>query len=116
MLDLSPEKIMALMAIGLVVLGPHRLPGAARTFARGLARAQHLAKTLTQPVHDSLAEPRRSIEGVMAEMRGAIHAPTRTFTSTGHPGSPPPAPQVHRPAKTGRPEDAGYHDFDPASN
>ena len=88
MLDLSPEKIMALMAIGLVVLGPQRLPSAARTFAHGLARAKRLTETLTQPVHDSLAEPLRSIEGVMADMRDVIHAPTPTLTSTRHPASP----------------------------
>jgi Sec-independent protein translocase protein TatA len=116
MFDLSPEKIMALMAIGLVVLGPKRLPSAARTLAHGLARARRLAETLTQPVHDSLAEPRRAIEGVMADMRDVIHAPTQTFTSTGHPASPPPAREVHRPADTGPADDAGCDDFDPASN
>ncbi len=116
MLDLSPEKIMALMAIGLVVLGPQRLPSAARTFAHGLARARRLAETLTQPVHDSLAEPLRSIEGVMADMRDVMHAPTQTLTSTGHPASPPLARELHRRAETGPADDAGRHDFDPASN
>jgi sec-independent protein translocase protein TatB len=116
MLDLSPEKVMALMAIGLVVLGPQRLPGAARTLAHGLARARRLAETLTQPVHDSLAEPLRGIEGVMAEMRDVIHASTQSVTSTGRPAVPPPAREVHRPAEGGPGDDTGFDDFDPASN
>ncbi len=116
MLDLSPEKIMALMAIGLVVLGPQRLPSAARTFAHGLARAKRLTETLTQPVHDSLAEPLRSIEGVMADMRDVIHAPTPTLTSTRHPASPSAAPEVHRTPDGEPSDDTACDDFDPASN
>jgi Sec-independent protein translocase protein TatA len=116
MLDLSPEKMMALLAIGLVVLGPQRLPSAARTLAHGLARARRLTETLTQPVHDSLAEPRRANEGVMADMRDVIQAPTQALNAIGHPASPPPAREIHLPAETGPADDAGGDDFDPASN
>ncbi|HLI25174.1 MAG TPA: twin-arginine translocase TatA/TatE family subunit [Acidimicrobiales bacterium] len=98
MLDLSPEKIMVLMAIGLVVLGPQRLPSAARTLAHGFARARRLAETLTQPMNEALAEPRGQVESVMAEVREAIHAPVRTMTSTG--AAPAPSPTEALPSPT----------------
>jgi Sec-independent protein translocase protein TatA len=75
MFDLSPEKIMALLAVGLVVLGPHRLPTAARSLAQGLAKARRLAATLTDPLHASLAEPYQHLEAVAAEVRGAVQGP-----------------------------------------
>lgn len=83
MLDLSPEKIMVLIAIGLVVLGPQRLPHAARTLARGLAQARRLAETLTQPLHDTLAEPRQSTRAVVADLRDALQVPARILDSAG---------------------------------
>jgi Sec-independent protein translocase protein TatA len=79
--DLSPEKIMALLAVGLVVLGPHRLPTAARSLAQGLAKARRLADTLTQPVHAGLAEPREHLERAVAEIRGAVVQPVASAVS-----------------------------------
>lgn len=60
MLDLSPEKLMVLLSVGLLVLGPNKLPAAARSLAHGLARARRLAATLTDPVTSNLAEPVRA--------------------------------------------------------
>jgi Sec-independent protein translocase protein TatA len=81
MLDLSPEKLMVLLAVGLMVLGPNRLPKAARTLARGLARARQLTATLDDPIRAHLAEPTRVMNEAMADMRDAMRAPT-----------PPPTP------------------------
>jgi Sec-independent protein translocase protein TatA len=60
MLDLSPEKLVMLLAVGLVVLGPNKLPAAARGLAHGLARARGLAASLTDPITTTLAEPVRA--------------------------------------------------------
>jgi Sec-independent protein translocase protein TatA len=95
--DLSPEKIMALLAVGLVVLGPHRLPSAARSLAQGLANARRLATTLTEPVHASLAEPRQHIERAVAEVRGTVQGPAQPLSATWSSGTrtvPPPPLQV----------------------
>lgn len=72
MLDLSPEKLIALLAIGLVVLGPERLPAAARSLAGGLVRIRKLTTTLTEPIHSSLAEPRQVLDSTLAEVRSAV--------------------------------------------
>jgi Sec-independent protein translocase protein TatA len=82
MLDLSPEKLMMLLAVGLMVLGPNRLPMAARSLARGLARARQLTASIGDPVLNEVA----------ADLRQAV----RTQTST-------PAP-AHRPT----PDDAAH--------
>lgn len=114
MLDLSPEKIMALMTIGLMVLGPQRLPRAARTVAHGLARARRLAEQLTQPVHDSLAEPRRVVEDAMADMRHHIHGPMATAPDS-KPAADSKAPVVDGPAGD-RTDGPAVDRFDPAHN
>lgn len=75
MLDLSPEKLVALFAIGLVVLGPQRLPSAARSLATGLTRMRLLAHNLTEPIQSSLAEPRQAVQGLVNEARSAASLP-----------------------------------------
>lgn len=116
MLDLSPEKMMALMVIGLVVLGPQRLPQAARALARGLARARRLAEALTQPLQETLSEPRRSVEAAMAEVRGAIGVPAGAIGSTGQAPRQATAGRLDVAGLGARPEEIGPHDFDPMSN
>jgi Sec-independent protein translocase protein TatA len=69
MLDLSPEKLMVLLLVAVVVVGPHRLPATARTLASGLVRARRLAGSFTQPVHDTLQEPRRILNDALADLR-----------------------------------------------
>lgn len=90
MLDLSPEKLLVLLAVGLVVLGPDKLPGAARGLAHGLTRARRLAASLTEPMTSTLAEPlktsltdplkaglsepRQLIDHALADLRSTIAA------------------------------------------
>jgi sec-independent protein translocase protein TatB len=75
MLDLSPEKLMVLLAVGLMVLGPNRLPEAARTVARGLTRARQLTATVADPIRSNLAEPNRVMNEAVAELRDAMRPP-----------------------------------------
>ena len=85
MLDLSPEKLMVLLAVGLMVLGPNRLPVAARTLARGLARARQLTASIGDPIRANLAEPNRVVNEAAADLRDAL----RTHTP-----KPTPAPRA----------------------
>jgi sec-independent protein translocase protein TatB len=81
MFDLSPDKLLVLLALGLVVLGPNRLPVAARALATGLSQARRLAHGLTQPVQESLGEPRQAVDGILADLRTAVREPLRQLTS-----------------------------------
>jgi Sec-independent protein translocase protein TatA len=116
MFDLSPEKIMALLTVGLVVLGPHRLPTAARSLAQGLTKARRIAASLTDPVQASLAEPRQHLERAVAEVRGTVQGAASTISPgwSGALAAQPPAaetrsfgPSVGMPATT-----ASFHPAD----
>ena len=96
MLDLSPEKLTMLLAVGLVVLGPEKLPAAARTMAHAMVRARRLASTLTGPIDEALgqtlgsgratpgeptpiesirrraSEPAQAVRDVVADLRSTI--------------------------------------------
>jgi Sec-independent protein translocase protein TatA len=82
MLDLSPEKLMVLLAVGLMVLGPNRLPMAARTLARGLVRARQLTASIGDPIRSNLAEPNRVMNEAVAELRDALRTANPTSTPT----------------------------------
>jgi sec-independent protein translocase protein TatB len=77
-LDISPEKLLVLLAVGMVVLGPNRLPAAARGLAQGLVTARRLAAGLTDPLHASLAEPRRAFEETIADVKSAVADPLQS--------------------------------------
>jgi Sec-independent protein translocase protein TatA len=55
------------------VVGPQRLPAAARTLAIGLSRARQLAASLTEPVHTSLQQPRRVLDDAWADLRASTN-------------------------------------------
>ena len=57
MFNLSPEKIMVLGVFALVVLGPNRLPQAARTLARVLTEVRRMSGSFQSEVRGALAEP-----------------------------------------------------------
>lgn len=88
MLDLSPEKLIVLLAVATIVLGPDKLPTAARNLAHGLARARKLAASLTDPITTTLVgpvkvgiagplesgmeRPRQRTDDAVAELRSSI--------------------------------------------
>ena len=89
MFDLSPEKVLLVLVIALVVLGPNRLPQAARTLGRFVANLRQMSTTVQSEVRDALAEPRDAFSGAFGdvgldEMRdslnGAVH-PVRAALS-----------------------------------
>lgn len=69
MLNFSPEKLFLVGLIALLVLGPHRLPEAARTVARFLATARRMSHGVQAEMRDALAEPRAAIDAAMGEFR-----------------------------------------------
>jgi len=68
---IGPEKIILVLVIGLIVLGPERLPQVARQAGRGYR------------------EFRRVTSGLDAEVRQVLHEPIRQAFSEPQPTTPP---------------------------
>lgn len=78
MLDLSPEKVMVLLAVGLVVLSPNKLPAAARSLAHGLARARRLASNLTDPIATTVLDPiKTNLDELTMPLKSDLGEPLR---------------------------------------
>jgi len=65
MLSFSPEKLFIVGLIALVVLGPNRLPEAARTLGRFVATARRLSSGVQTELRDALAEPREAFDAAL---------------------------------------------------
>ena len=90
MFDLDPQKIIVLGAIALMILGPHRLPEAARSMGRLLGQLRSLSASLQKGVSEALGEDGKmltdAVNDVRAlDVRGGLR---RSLTSTIVPQSP----------------------------
>lgn len=69
MLNFGPEKLFLVGVIALIVLGPDRLPQAARTLGRFVAQARRMSAGFQEEVRDALADPSDAVSSAMAEFR-----------------------------------------------
>lgn len=69
MLDLSPDKLLMLAVVALVVLGPNRLPGAARTLGRLIGQMRAMTSSLQSEVRDALHDPEEAFGTALADFR-----------------------------------------------
>jgi len=88
--NLDPEKLVVLFVIALLVLGPNRLPQAARTLGRGLAEVRKYTSGFQAEVNQVLAEPRRVMDAAMREVDVNLH-PERAPAPRQAPSAVPPA-------------------------
>ncbi|MDQ2754460.1 MAG: twin-arginine translocase TatA/TatE family subunit [Actinomycetota bacterium] len=95
MFNVSPEKLVLLGILALIVLGPNRLPQAARTLGRLLAELRRMSGSLQTEVRDALAEPRDALSHAVGDLglddlRNSVRD---TLSGASSPASPaPPAP------------------------
>lgn len=68
MLNISPEKLLLLLLIALVVLGPNRLPQAARTIGKTVANLRRLSGSFQTEVREALAEPHDALAGAVGDL------------------------------------------------
>ncbi len=90
-MNFSPEKLFLVGIIALVVLGPDRLPHAARTLGKLLADFRRVSAGLQQEVTSAIAEPRDALNQAVGEfglgdLRHSIRS-TITDAVTGSPAS-----------------------------
>jgi sec-independent protein translocase protein TatB len=68
----GPDKILLLMVIALVVLGPSRLPGAARTAGRWLAELRKLTSRFQEEMSGALAEPKDALTASLGDLHKEV--------------------------------------------
>jgi sec-independent protein translocase protein TatB len=67
-LNFSPEKILIVMVVALVVLGPHRLPGAAKSLGKVIGQLRQMSGHLQNEVNSALGEPREALMGTVSDL------------------------------------------------
>jgi sec-independent protein translocase protein TatB len=69
MLNFSPERLFVVGVIAMVVLGPNRLPQAARTLGRMVAELRRMSASFHDEVRGALAEPTEMFNSALGEFR-----------------------------------------------
>ena len=72
MFNVGPEKLILLFVIALVVLGPQRLPGAARSLGKAVAELRRLSGNLQEEVRGALGEPGESLSDAVTTLRDGM--------------------------------------------
>ncbi|HET9692641.1 MAG TPA: twin-arginine translocase TatA/TatE family subunit [Acidimicrobiales bacterium] len=105
-MNISPEKLVVIAVLALLVLGPNRLPAAARSAGRALAELRRLSTGLQSELRDAMGEPQAALQHAVDEfgirdLRSAVRSPVRAITSAvtapivaaaGEAGQPPADP------------------------
>jgi sec-independent protein translocase protein TatB len=82
-LSFSPEKLFVVGIIALIVLGPDRLPEAARSVGRFVATFRRLSSGFQDEVRDVLAEPRDAFNTALGDLRPAhVRRPVRQIINS----------------------------------
>ncbi|MCL2394563.1 MAG: twin-arginine translocase TatA/TatE family subunit [Acidimicrobiaceae bacterium] len=90
MFDISPEKIVIVLIIALVVLGPGRLSDSARALGRARAQLRAWTAALPPDTANLVRNPRGALLDVLAEPRQVMadtaEAARQSVTPTTEPG------------------------------
>jgi sec-independent protein translocase protein TatB len=73
--NLDPEKLIVLFVIAMLIMGPKRLPEAARTMGRWMAELRKYTSGFQSEFHDLLSEPREQGAAIRDELRNAFSEP-----------------------------------------
>jgi sec-independent protein translocase protein TatB len=67
--NVGPEKLLLHFNIALIVLGPSRLPDAARGLGRALGEFRRVSGRLQDEVRDALADPKDALSAAVSDLR-----------------------------------------------
>jgi len=100
MLDFSFSELVLCFVVALVVLGPERLPGVARTLGRWTGRARVYLRNLSSELEreTQVAELKRQLEDaqrILREQSQAVHEQARQLAAEVKPQPPDRPPQAH---------------------
>jgi Tat protein translocase TatB subunit len=67
--NVGPEKLVLLLFIALVVLGPKRLPDAARAVGRAVGELRRVSGHIQEEVHGALSDPKDALSAAVGDLR-----------------------------------------------
>jgi sec-independent protein translocase protein TatB len=67
--DLDPAKLLVLGVLAVVILGPNRLPQAARTLGHFIGQLRTMSSSFQTEVRDALGEPGDAVMSALSEFR-----------------------------------------------
>jgi sec-independent protein translocase protein TatB len=65
----GPEKLILLFVIALIVLGPNRLPQAARTLGHFMGELRRMSGSFQDEVKEALADPKDALTAAVGDLR-----------------------------------------------
>jgi sec-independent protein translocase protein TatB len=77
--NLDPEKLIVVFVIAMLVLGPKRLPEAARTMGRWLAEVRKYTSGFQNEFRGLLDEPRQQTSALRDEFNSAFAEPRKAL-------------------------------------
>ncbi len=73
MFNLQGGELIIVALLALVVLGPEKLPEAARWIGRMYAQLKRMGDGFAQEVRSSIDEPMREVRGLADDLRDSLH-------------------------------------------
>jgi Tat protein translocase TatB subunit len=81
--NVGPEKLILLFVIALIVLGPDKLPEAARTMGKVIAEFRRISGSLQSEVKEALSDPKDALTSAVADMREELGGVRRDLGGLG---------------------------------
>jgi sec-independent protein translocase protein TatB len=70
--NLGPEKLILLFVLALIVLGPSRLPDAARTVGRVVGELRRMSGSFQKEVQEALSDPKDALTAAVGDLRNEL--------------------------------------------
>jgi Tat protein translocase TatB subunit len=67
--NIGPDKLIVLFILALIVLGPKRLPDAARTVGRVVGELRRMSGSFQKEVQEALADPKDALTSAVGDLR-----------------------------------------------
>ena len=79
--SLGGGEVIAILVIGLIVLGPEKLPDAIRKFGNIYGELRRMSQGFQSELRDAFDEPMRELRGTAQMMQDAVNEPVRSVKS-----------------------------------
>jgi Tat protein translocase TatB subunit len=70
--NIGPEKLILLFVLALIVLGPSRLPEAARSLGKMVGELRRMSGGFQKEVQEALADPKDALTAAVGDLRSEL--------------------------------------------